>query len=127
MAIKFVPVAENVTVDFYSSHAATFNSFKYLCGKQEQERERYKTFLYTGDGLDNRILSNEFDTKNFTNSAHIKNTCQCQNWYIIELKYPLPIDCNKFGDTYLVLMFIDEKDTNTLANWFKSVKDLIWK
>lgn len=126
MTLKFVPVTENVTVDFYSSHAATFNSYRYFCGNQEQEKESYKTFLYTGDGLNNRVLSTEFDIKNFT-EAHVKNTCQCQNWDIINVSESLPMTLNKFGCTYLVLIFSNEKDTNILTNWFKSVKDLVWK
>lgn len=127
MALKFIPVDENTTVDFYSSHASTFNSFKYLCGKQEKEKEKYETFLYTGDGMLNRVLSEEFDIKDLTKSVHVKNTCKCQNWDMINVSNHLPINLNNYGDTYLVLMFSDEKDTNTLANWFKSVKDLIWK
>lgn len=126
MALKFVPVRENTTVDFYNSHAAVFNSYNYLCAKKEQEREKYKTFLYNGNGLPNRVLSKELNIKKNT-SGHIKNTCQCQYWDIIALEHPLPISCNKPGDTYLVLIFSDKKDTNTLTNWFKSVKDLIWK
>lgn len=127
MSLKFVPVKENITIDFYSSDAATFNSYKYICGKQEQEKEKYKTFLYNGDGLYNRILPEEFDITDFKDSAYIKNTCKCQDWDIVALSNPLPIRCNAIGDTYLVLILNDEKDDNNLINWFKTVKEVIWK
>lgn len=126
MALKFIPVSENTTVDFYSSHAATFNSYKYLCGKQQKEKEKYKTFLYTGDGLHNRKLEKQLDVKDFK-IAHIKNTCQCQDWSMIDINNILPIELNKIGDVYLVLMFNDEKETNKLQNWFNSLKNLKWK